>query len=65
MSAKAYTVTDSCGGNSVVVFHEHAVAARRLGALQLYDEFGDVRCKRSPGFDEFEGSGQIPKRVHG
>lgn len=49
---KAFQIDDETSdGNSVVVFANHAVVARREGATELDVEFGDVSCRRVPHFD--------------
>jgi len=47
----AYTVTSSEEHVSAVVFHRHAVAARRLGASEIDDDFSGVTLRRAPEFD--------------
>lgn len=60
---KAWTVSDSYGDKSVVVFHNHGLAARRLGANELDEDFDSVDCKRSKEFDEYAGQGFVPPIV--
>jgi hypothetical protein len=59
---KAYTITEPYERYSVVIFHEHAVSARRIGAASLDLDFGDVECRRSAAFDQF-APGPVPSQA--
>lgn len=56
----AYQVNEDCEGCSVIVFHNHALAARRLGAEHLGEDFESVTCFRAPHFDSFANQGFVP-----
>ena len=60
---RAFQVDDEAGaGTSVVVFADHAVVARREGAIELDAEFGEVSCRRAAHFDEL-APGPVPREV--
>ncbi len=64
MTQKAYIVTDETTElEAVIVFHQHSVAARRIGANNLNVEFSDVSCRRAPEFDGYAIVGRVPNRV--
>lgn len=54
---KAYVVTleDYYEPSAEIVHHNHAVAARRIGANMLDTDFESVTCRRMPVFDDIEG----------
>ena len=56
---KAFVVHDGDEGWSIQ-FAEHGVVARRNGAAELDVAFGDVSCRREPGFDSFAATGEVP-----
>lgn len=56
----AYQVNDDYEGHSEIVFHSHAIAARRIGANCLNTEFDAVSCRRAPWADEYAGAGAVP-----
>lgn len=57
---KAWTITAPDKDESLVIFHKHGVAARRLGANELNRDFNEVECRRSKEFDEYAESGTVP-----
>lgn len=59
----AWTVTDESTPKACVVFHHHGLAARRLGAEELGEEFEYLECRRSPEFDHFTESGKVPTQA--
>lgn len=59
----AWTVTDESTPKACVVFHHHGLAARRLGAGELGEEFEYLECRRSPEFDHFAESGKVPTQA--
>lgn len=58
----AWQVSD-CEGYGVIVFHHHAIAAKRLGANEFGADFSDVDIKRASEFDQFAEAGKIPKEA--
>lgn len=59
----AWTVTDESTPKACVVFHHHGLAARRLGAGELGEDFECLECRRSPEFDHFVESGKVPTQA--
>jgi len=59
----AWTVTDDFTPKACVVFHHHGLAARRIGASELGEDFEDLECKRSPEFDHFAEAGKVPTKA--
>lgn len=52
----AWVVSDKYGdGRGCVVFHHHALAARRIGATILGYEFELTVADREPKFDRYDG----------
>jgi len=47
---KAWIITDDY---STIIFHNHGVAARRIGADDLGTDFEGVSCKRCPQLDKY------------
>lgn len=43
-----------------IVFNNHGLAARRIGACQLGLEFDDVTCRRMPVFDKYSNRSYVP-----
>lgn len=60
---KAWIVSDSYEEHSVIVFHSHGLAARRLGASEFDGDFDAVKCRRAKEFDEYAGQGFVPPLV--
>jgi hypothetical protein len=61
VAAKAFMVSDD--EHSVIQFSQHAVSARRQGAIELGTEFEFVSCRRAPYADAYSESGQVPAKV--
>jgi hypothetical protein len=61
--SKAWIVDDHHEENSVVVFHSHGLAARRLGANEFDGDFDAVKCRRAKEFDEYAAQGFVPPLV--
>lgn len=59
----AWTVTDESTPQACVVFHHHGLAARRLGAETLGEDFDYLECSRSPEFDHFAEEGSVPTKA--
>lgn len=59
----AWTVTDESTPKACVVFHHHGLAARRLGAEQLGEDFDYLDCNRSPEFDQFAKDKKVPTKA--
>lgn len=59
----AWTVTDDFTPKACVVFHHHGLAARRIGAGYLGEDFESLECGRSPEFDEFAEAGKVPTQA--
>lgn len=59
----AWTVTDESTPKSCVVFHHHGLAARRIGAGELGEDFDCLDCYRSPEFDHFAEAGKVPTKA--
>lgn len=60
---KAYAVTEECESTGGIVFAEHPVVARRLGANEFNNgEFSGVSCRRAPWADAYVGNA-IPVSV--
>lgn len=50
---KAFIVQEDYEGVSKIIFHHHALAAKRLGAEELGMEFEEIECRRAPQYDKF------------
>ena len=50
---KAWIIADKYEGYSTIVFHDHSVAARRIGADDLGADFEGVSCSRCPQLDKY------------
>lgn len=60
---KAFAVLEDCENTGGIVFAQHAVVARRIGAGQYNGgEFDGLSCRRAPWADEFAGK-PIPIKV--
>lgn len=60
---KAYVVQDEYGGGQVCVRFAHRnVVARREGASEIDEEFGDVSCRRAPWADSY-APGPVPLQL--
>lgn len=57
---RAWQVNEPSEGHSCIVFHHHALAARREGAGELGEDFECVECFRVPQFDRFADQGYVP-----
>jgi len=64
---KAWIVREPEEGYGTVVFNDHGLAARRMGAEELELDFYDVECNRAKEFDKYEGppSAEILIKEHG
>jgi len=60
---KAWMVTEEWEGTSIVFFHHHGLAARRIGANHFDQEFEDVSCQRCSEFDQYSEKGAVPRKV--
>ena len=58
--SKAWIVSEDCEGSSTVVFNNHGLAARRLGAVELDRDFDEVECRRAKEFDDYCEAGEVP-----
>ncbi|UDQ96845.1 hypothetical protein AAEX28_07240 [Lentisphaerota bacterium WC36G] len=52
-ATKAWLVSDSDNEKSYVIFCNHGLQARRLGAEFLGDEFEFVLCDRAKEYDQY------------
>ncbi len=60
---RAFAVLENCENKGGIVFAEHAVVARRLGANEYScGDFYGVSCRRAPWADIFAGS-SVPANV--
>lgn len=59
--SKAWTIQND--ESSTVVFNNHGVAARRIGANELNTDFEAVECRRSKQYDSFAEKGWVPLSV--
>lgn len=50
------------GPRGEIVFNQHGVAARRIGAGKLGVEFEEVECRRVSEYDQFAEQGWVPAR---
>jgi hypothetical protein len=63
MTLKAYAVTEENENTGGIVFAEHAIVARRIGADRYNDsEFSGLTCRRAPWADEYHETG-VPAKV--
>lgn len=60
---KAWRVDSECGEKSCIVFHNHGLAARRIGGNQLDRDFYEVTCQREAKFDKYAANGYVPPLV--
>lgn len=61
LKLKAFTVLEDFENTGGIVFAEHAVTARRLGADAWGDgDFSLVSCRRAPWADRFAETGVVP-----
>lgn len=58
----AYQV-DSNEGFGCIVFHNHGMAARRIGANELDAEFESTTVRRAPEFDMYHEQGYVPQKA--
>lgn len=58
--AVAYIAREDWEGHCCVVFHNHGLAARRIGANELDIEFDDCEISRAPQFDQWAAQGWVP-----
>jgi len=63
MNTKAWIITEEEDYNAVVVFHKHGMAARRIGAQALDQEFDYVTCGRAKQYDVHAEKGWVPPSV--
>ncbi|MBE4178030.1 hypothetical protein HJ095_23190 [Vibrio parahaemolyticus] len=56
----AWQVREDSEGHCCIVFHHHALAARREGAETLGEDFEYVECDRAPQFDHYADKGHVP-----
>ncbi|NRD30972.1 hypothetical protein HQQ92_03980 [Shewanella sp. DC2-4] len=61
---KAFQVQEHCEGAACIVFHQHAAAARRIGAGELNLTFeDDMSVTRCPEYDQYAEQGNVPYQV--
>ena len=57
---KAYAVTEEDENTGGIIYAEHNIVARRLGANEYADgEIAYVSCRRAPWADEYYGIGRF------
>lgn len=59
----AWVVADTWEGYAKVVFHRHALAARRIGAERLNIDYEDADQRRAPKYDQYADRCRVPVSV--
>lgn len=60
---KAWICRDAYEEHACVVFHNHGLAARRLGSNEFDGDFNSTKCERAPQYDEYAELGYVPQKV--
>ena len=60
---KAWVVKSNCEDFSEVIFNNHGLAARRIGAESMGLDFDECTTRRAKEFDSYADDGYVPKNV--